>query len=117
MKLLQWLESGVLPRLAELCALNGGDLVIHNPPVPAYIPTDKNRYGRFGLLPQDFIEMHFLTGIWAGLCMCVSEEEIFEAKKKIQHEIDGRILFMPTAEELRKFSIQAKPPEKRIHAK
>lgn len=96
MALLQWVEANVA-RVAELICVNRGSMAVGGQ-IGQSVP-DGNRYGRLGLTVQEAFEITYLRGYLEALSIGVPEATVKQVMLRIQQEMSGNRIMIPTAEE------------------
>jgi hypothetical protein len=87
-----------LARVAELLAVNGGSFEVKQVHREGR-PSAANRYGREGLTLQEAFQLTYYRGWFDALAEGMSESYMRDIHRRIQAEIAGKQILIPTADE------------------
>ena len=100
MKLHEWLDTGIIARLAELIAVNNMNFEVKgNIGKPMPVGPEVNRYGRIVLTIPEAFELTYLRGWFDALAQGMSDEYMKDVQARIGREMAGMVIQIPTQEQ------------------
>lgn len=87
----------IADRVAELMTINGGNMEVTS--VGKIVKAD-NRYGRLGLMPQEAMELAYLTGSIAVLVK-MFPHEVPAFNSLVQQRAKGQLIEIATPEQVK----------------